>query len=159
MVDAVGPPDQELQNGFALSSNNRTLHLKSSGTSFRIPSFDFDRVSQYRVALMVPTSKKSRNKTPCVSPKTTRSTLSAEGVVLNFFPTDDDGCGLRFGSEMVDPRFILHHNPSQKVIAIFMVRHEMSQANHHALFHVCRGKLSGYRADTFLCPRMLLMIL
>ncbi|GFQ82070.1 hypothetical protein TNCT_462001 [Trichonephila clavata] len=54
---------------------------------------------------MVPTSKKSSNKTPWAvrstvktvvwktwSVKTVRSTLPAEGVVLNFFRTGDDGC-------------------------------------------------------------------
>ena len=61
-------------------------------------------------------------------------------------------CGLQFGSEMVDPRFIPRHNPKQKVIAIFMVTHEMFQADRHALFHVCRGQLSD--ADTFLYRRM-----
>ncbi|GFQ71228.1 hypothetical protein TNCT_711811 [Trichonephila clavata] len=41
---------------------------------------------------MVPTSKKSSNKTPWASQKTVRSTLPAEGVVLNVFWTGDDGC-------------------------------------------------------------------
>ncbi|GFW62159.1 hypothetical protein TNCV_1685901 [Trichonephila clavipes] len=43
------------------------------------------------LALMVPASKKSRNKTSWASQKTMRSTLPAEGVVLNFFRTGDDG--------------------------------------------------------------------
>ncbi|GFT84055.1 hypothetical protein TNCV_1149431 [Trichonephila clavipes] len=77
--------------GLALSTNNRTLDLKSPGHFFRIASFDFNRVSQYRVALLVPTSKKSSNKTPWASQKTVRSTLSAEGVVLNCLRTGDDG--------------------------------------------------------------------
>ena len=36
-------------------------------------------------------------------------------------------CGLCFRCEMVDSCFILCHNPKQKVIAIFMVIHEMFQ--------------------------------
>ncbi|GFU63852.1 hypothetical protein TNCV_3496641 [Trichonephila clavipes] len=65
--------------------------LRNPGHFFRITSFDFDRVSQYRVALMVLASKKSSYKTPWASQKTARSTLPAEGVVLNFFRTGDDG--------------------------------------------------------------------
>ncbi|CAL1275117.1 unnamed protein product [Larinioides sclopetarius] len=67
--------------------NNRTPDLRSPGRFFPIASFNFDRASQYRVALMVPTSKKSSNKTPWTSQKTARSALPAEGVVLNFFRT------------------------------------------------------------------------
>ncbi|GFU72808.1 hypothetical protein TNCV_3712311 [Trichonephila clavipes] len=48
--------------GLALSSNDRTPDLRSPGRFFRIAPFNFDRVSQYRVALMVPTSKKSAQK-------------------------------------------------------------------------------------------------
>ncbi|GFU57635.1 hypothetical protein TNCV_3637921 [Trichonephila clavipes] len=48
--------------GIALSSNNRILDLRSSGRLFRFASCDFDRVSQYRVELMVPTYKKSITK-------------------------------------------------------------------------------------------------
>ncbi|GFX58011.1 hypothetical protein TNCV_4047691 [Trichonephila clavipes] len=48
-------------------------------------------VSQYRVALMVPASKNSINKTPWASQKAVRCTLPAEGVVLNFFRIGDDG--------------------------------------------------------------------
>ncbi|GFS79942.1 hypothetical protein TNCV_750841 [Trichonephila clavipes] len=45
--------------GLVLSSNNRTSDIRSLGRFIRIASFNFDRVSQYRVALKVPTSKKS----------------------------------------------------------------------------------------------------
>ncbi|GFV18454.1 hypothetical protein TNCV_4468901 [Trichonephila clavipes] len=40
--------------GLALSSNNKTPYLRSPGHFFRIVSFNFNRVSQCRVALMVP---------------------------------------------------------------------------------------------------------
>ncbi|GFV07628.1 hypothetical protein TNCV_4941301 [Trichonephila clavipes] len=45
---------------------------------------------------------------------------------------------------MVYPRFIPRHNPKQKVITITMVTHKMFHAHRHALFHVCRGQLSGH---------------
>ncbi|GFX62028.1 hypothetical protein TNCV_3741961 [Trichonephila clavipes] len=62
--------------GLALSSNNRTPHLKSLCHFFRIVPFNFDRChSTYRVALMVPTSKSSR--------KTTRGLLWTDHVILD----------------------------------------------------------------------------
>ncbi|GFY21340.1 hypothetical protein TNCV_3993841 [Trichonephila clavipes] len=63
--------------------------IKNSGLFFRIASFNFDKVSQYHVALIVPTSEKSSKKTHWVSRKTVRSILPAEGVVLNLFRTGD----------------------------------------------------------------------
>ncbi|GFV87052.1 hypothetical protein TNCV_5112701 [Trichonephila clavipes] len=44
---------------------------------------------------------------------------------------------------MVHPRFIPRHNPKQKSIAILMVTDVMFEADHYALFHLCRDKLSG----------------
>ncbi|GFY04018.1 hypothetical protein TNCV_1197961 [Trichonephila clavipes] len=70
-------------------SSNRTPDLRNPGNFVRIASFDFDRVSQYRVASMVPTSRKSSKKNYWAPSK--RSSLPAEGVVLNLFRTDDDG--------------------------------------------------------------------
>ncbi|GFV08370.1 hypothetical protein TNCV_328041 [Trichonephila clavipes] len=43
-----------------LSSNNRTPDLRSPGRFFRIASFNFNRVSQYCVVLMVQTPKSPR---------------------------------------------------------------------------------------------------
>ncbi|GFX29999.1 DET1-and DDB1-associated protein 1 [Trichonephila clavipes] len=69
----IGTPNQELQFlfciaiaecGLVLSSNNKTPDLRSPDRFFRIASFNFNRVSQYRVALMVPTSK-SPSKSKC----------------------------------------------------------------------------------------------
>ncbi|GFV41449.1 hypothetical protein TNCV_1289581 [Trichonephila clavipes] len=45
--------------GLALSSNDRIPVLRSPCRFLRIASFNFDRVTQYRVALMFPTSNKS----------------------------------------------------------------------------------------------------
>ncbi|GFY29574.1 hypothetical protein TNCV_2627441 [Trichonephila clavipes] len=45
-----------------LSSNNRKPDLRSPGRFLRIACFNFDNVSRYLVALMVPTSKKSTQK-------------------------------------------------------------------------------------------------
>ncbi|GFV30375.1 hypothetical protein TNCV_98501 [Trichonephila clavipes] len=59
---------------------------------FRISSFNFGRVSQYRIVLMVPITKKSSNKPPWVSQKTVRSTLPAKRVVSSFFWTSYDRC-------------------------------------------------------------------
>ncbi|GFR06894.1 hypothetical protein TNCT_8301 [Trichonephila clavata] len=90
---------------------------------------------------MVPTSKKS-------SKKTVRSTLPAEGVVLNF-RIGDDGCfhsiNAAFDSGVKWWTYVSsRHNLKQKVIAILMVMHEMFQADRHALFLVCRGQLSRH---------------
>ncbi|GFW19850.1 hypothetical protein TNCV_3561531 [Trichonephila clavipes] len=66
MMIGVGTLNQEFLYGFAcglpLPSKNRTLDLRSPDQFFRIASFNFDRMSQYRVALMVTTSKKSIQK-------------------------------------------------------------------------------------------------
>ncbi|GFU69706.1 hypothetical protein TNCV_1220941 [Trichonephila clavipes] len=100
IADDVGASNQELQYSFcvavtecdlALTSNKRTPDLRSPGYFSRIASFDFGRVSQYRVALMVPTFKKSSNKTLLASHKTVRSPFPAKGVVLKFFRAGDDG--------------------------------------------------------------------
>ncbi|GFR32005.1 hypothetical protein TNCT_472901 [Trichonephila clavata] len=74
-----------------------------------------------------------------------RSTFPAEGVLLELFQTGNGGCfhfkdvtfvsGLKcFGL------FIHRHNPKQKLIAIFMVTHEMFHTD-----HVCgRGNLPSH---------------
>ncbi|GFQ91989.1 hypothetical protein TNCT_143691 [Trichonephila clavata] len=111
---------------------------------------------------MLSTSKKSSNKTPWEFQKTARSTLPAEGVVLNFSRIGDDE---RFHS--IDAAFVSgvkwrshefensRHNLKQKVIAIFMVTQEILQAGDHALLYC----MSGHPfSDTFLNPRMSLMI-
>ncbi|GFS56755.1 hypothetical protein TNCV_2221891 [Trichonephila clavipes] len=48
--------------GLALSSNNRTSYLRSPGHFFRNALFNFGRVPQNHVTLMVPTSIKARQK-------------------------------------------------------------------------------------------------
>ncbi|GFW32290.1 hypothetical protein TNCV_674491 [Trichonephila clavipes] len=99
MGDGVGALNQELKYGFALSSPSVVSHCQSTkehpnlsvpGRFFRVASFNFDRVSQYLVALIVPTFLTSSNKTPWAFQKFVRR-------------------------EMVDPRFIPRHNPKQKV--------------------------------------------
>ncbi|GFX53972.1 hypothetical protein TNCV_1155031 [Trichonephila clavipes] len=94
--NGVSAPNQELQYDFALpspsvvstlSSNNKTPDLRSPGRFLRIAFLTWC----HRVALMVPTSRKSSNKTLRTSQKTARSTLPAKGVVLNL-RRDRDGC-------------------------------------------------------------------
>ncbi|GFV58130.1 hypothetical protein TNCV_2109581 [Trichonephila clavipes] len=46
--------------GLTLTSNNRTQGLRSPGCFFHITSFNFDRVLQYSVALMVQPPRKSK---------------------------------------------------------------------------------------------------
>ncbi|GFU70320.1 hypothetical protein TNCV_2106591 [Trichonephila clavipes] len=63
--------------GLGLSSNNRVPDLGSPGHFSQIAPFSFDRVSLYRLAMTVRTSKKSSKKTHWASQKTVRSTLPA----------------------------------------------------------------------------------
>ncbi|GFX51430.1 hypothetical protein TNCV_3103631 [Trichonephila clavipes] len=67
---------------------------------------------------------------------------------FEFFRAGNDGffhsihlSVLRFGSELVDPRFSPPHNPKEKIIAILMVTHELFQVVPCMLGSVVRGPI------------------
>jgi hypothetical protein len=94
----------------------------------------------------LPRSKKS-NKNPFGTQNIVKSTLLAEGVVLNFFRTgvvNAMEAALDSGVEMVDPALVASQNSEQKCISLHLVAQEMLQACSHSLCLVVWSELARH---------------